>query len=135
LRVIIIAVILINITNIKSGDNNSLGNCTAISNGKAGISLTEGADNNSVRGSKVTKNPFGILIEIGFGNILFLNNLSENEANANDFCLNQWDDGIRGNYYDDNLCSDLNNDGLCDSEHKIPGGSSVDRHPLAKPPL
>jgi len=98
------------------------------------IALTKGSDNNSVRGCKVTKNPLGILIELGFRNIISMNNLFENEANANDFSLNQWDDGRIGNYYDDNSCIDLNNDSLSDAEYAIPGGSSIDRYPLAKYP-
>lgn len=120
---------------IISNNKNNLTNNTAIQNGKAGIFLSENTSSNSVKGNKVAKNPFGILVESSAFNNLFSNNcLLENKENANDFGANQWDDGSLGNYYDDLACQDINKDGICDIEYNIPGGSSIDRYPLARQP-
>lgn len=49
---------------------------------------------------------------------------------------NQWDDGKRGNYHDDfdspeEGFSDPDGDGVSEAGKEIPGGLSVDRHPLS----
>ena len=65
-------------------------------------------------------------------NTLFRNNLS-NEKNAYDDGNNNWDNGQFGNNYSDfndpeEGCSGVK---VCDSEHSISGGASVDRYPQA----
>ena len=66
------------------------------------------------------------------GNVLSMNSLMQNQENAYDDGTNQWDNGSKGNYYDNNACRDSNKDGICEAQFKIPGGSSIDRYPLAK---
>jgi nitrous oxidase accessory protein NosD len=56
----------------------------------------------------------------------------ERAKNAYDDAINQWDNGTTGNYFSDFDCTDSGGDGICDSEHAIPGGESVDRYPLAR---
>ncbi len=117
---------------VFSQSQNRLVNNTAIQNGKAGIGLF-GADNSTVVGSKVMKNSLGILVTEGSsGNVLSMNSLMQNQENAYDDGTNQWDDGSKGNYYDNNACSDAKADGICDVQFKIPGGPSIDRYPLAR---
>lgn len=65
-------------------------------------------------------------------NTLYLNNLS-NSDNAYDDGLDYWDNGKLGNNYSDfnrpdNGCAGTK---ICDSEHRIKGGPSVDQYPLA----
>ncbi len=65
-------------------------------------------------------------------NTIYLNNLSNSE-NAYDDGLNYWDNGKLGNNYSDfnrpdNGCTGTK---ICDSEHRIKGGPSVDLYPLA----
>ncbi|HOV52875.1 MAG TPA: hypothetical protein PKV83_08005, partial [Methanothrix sp.] len=55
------------------------------------------------------------------------------KSNAYDDANNQWDNGTTGNYYSDFNCTDSDGNGICDSEHAIPGGESVDKYPLARP--
>lgn len=79
--------------------------------------------------------------EIGFAgayqdNVVSGNELLENGQNAYDDGDNLWYDGMTGNHYDDfdaieEGCRDRNRDGVCDSSREIPGGSSVDKYPVA----
>jgi nitrous oxidase accessory protein len=71
-------------------------------------------------------------------NLLFENNLQDNEQNAFDDGYNQWDNDKAGNHYRnfdarDQGCRDRNRDGICDSSYSIPGGRNVDRLPKASP--
>ncbi|HPE63536.1 MAG TPA: NosD domain-containing protein [Methanothrix sp.] len=79
--------------------------------------------------------------DIGFAgalreNRIFGNELLNNGQNALDDGDNLWSYGDTGNHYDDfdsieEGCRDRDRDGVCDSPRTIPGGSSVDEHPVA----
>ncbi len=79
--------------------------------------------------------------EIGFAgayqeNVVSGNELLNNGQNARDDGDNLWYQGEAGNHYDDfdaieEGCRDRNRDGVCDSPREIPGGFSVDLHPIA----
>ncbi len=79
--------------------------------------------------------------KIGFAgalqeNVVSGNELQNNSQNARDDGDNLWYEGETGNHYDDfdaidEGCRDRNRDGVCDSSREIPGGSSVDLHPVA----
>lgn len=125
-------------------------------NNWAGIILT-GCDGNVVAGNNASRNLLGgIKLQKSKDNLLFQNNLIENAMdgaavrstsplldallklsqderaeNAYDDAINQWDNGTSGNYYSDFVCSDSDGNGICDSEHAIPGCESVDRYPLS----
>jgi nitrous oxidase accessory protein len=69
-------------------------------------------------------------------NLLYQNNLQDNERNAFDDGSNQWDNGKAGNHYSsydarEDGCKDRNRDGICDSGYSIPGGRNVDKFPKA----
>lgn len=79
--------------------------------------------------------------KIGFAgglkeNRIYGNELLKNGENALDDGENLWDDGEAGNHYDDfdgieEGCRDRDGDGFCDAPRDIPGGSSIDEHPIA----
>lgn len=79
--------------------------------------------------------------EIGFAgalqeNVVSGNELLNNGQNAYDDGDNLWYDGEVGNHYHDfdaieEGCRDRDRDGVCDSPREIPGGSSLDLHPVA----
>lgn len=64
-------------------------------------------------------------------NTIYRNNLS-NKENAYDDGLNRWDNGKEGNNYSDfdEPYEGCEGRKTCDSEHRISGGSSIDRFPL-----
>jgi len=125
-------------------------------NNWAGIILTE-CQGNVVAGNNATQNVLGgIKLKGSKDNLLFQNYLVENAmegavitttspliesllklaqgwgtSNAYDDATNQWDNGTVGNYYSDFDCTDSDANGICDAEHEIPGGESVDRYPLS----
>lgn len=103
-----------------------------------GIYLNDSSSDNVIAGNDVNNNNCGIYIgDFCHSNILYLNNFVKNgkfsASNARDLGCNQWDNGTAGNYYSDFNCTDADEDGICDSEHKITGGLSSDLHPLASP--
>jgi parallel beta-helix repeat protein len=113
--------------------NNTLSNNTATNNNGCGIILNAYSNANTLTGNNVSSNGCGIHITYSSGNLLYLNNLTNNTHNAYDNGANQWDNGSVGNHYSDfdepfEGCFDNNTDGICDSPHII--GSSVDRYPL-----
>jgi nitrous oxidase accessory protein len=71
-------------------------------------------------------------------NLIYQNNLQDNDQNAFDDGNNQWDNDKAGNHYSnydayEQGCKDRNRDGICDSSYSIPGGRNVDRLPKASP--
>ena len=103
-----------------SNDNLLEGN--TVSENKKGLCLAYHSSNNSVRDNTLLKNGYGIHLTFSAGwNLIVQNRLINNSVNAFDRGLNnRWDNGLLGNYY-----SDLG------SVFYIPGGSGVDRHPMA----
>jgi parallel beta-helix repeat protein len=70
-------------------------------------------------------------------NYVFLNCFIDNGLNANDQgSNNQWDNGVKGNYWSDYTGSDSNNDGIGDTPYVITGSAgSQDNFPLMECPL
>ncbi len=95
----------------------------------------------SIKYTPKTKASTLVVSKIGFAgayrdNVISGNELLNNGQNTYDDGDNQWYDGEIGNHYDDfdaidEGCRDRNRDGVCDSAHEIPGGSSVDKYPVA----
>lgn len=107
------------------------------SNNYVGIHLL-GSSNSTVRGNTASGNlEYGILLEGSFGNFVVDNVMMRNFiGNAFDDGINSWDDGLVGNRYGDfdepgEGCIDADLDGICDAVRRIPGGSNIDRLPLA----
>jgi parallel beta-helix repeat protein len=71
---------------------------------------------------------------VSSNNSIYQNNLT-NRQNAYDTSLNYWDNGKLGNNYSDfnDPSEGCTGKKVCDSEHRIPGGSSVDEFPQAAP--
>ena len=73
---------------------------------------------------------YGISISSS-SNLLYQNNLINNDMNALNSGQNQWDNGIKGNYYSDYNGIDSNNDGIGDTPYNVSGsGGPQDRYPL-----
>lgn len=104
-----------------------------ISRSPVGVYL-ESSAKNAVAANNVFDGGIGIALVASSNNSIFLNNLVYNKnASAYDDGPNQWDDGERGNFYDDFECMDPDRDGYCDAGRFIPGGRSEDRFPLTFP--
>ena len=115
---------------IKVLSNNNTVSGNDVSNNFNGI-LILGGRNNSIRENTVTGNlDYGIRLQGANNNTIFNNRLDKNKQNAFDDGQNLWD----GNYYSDfdvpgEGCSD-NGAGKCPASFSVPGGKSVDQHPV-----
>ena len=71
---------------------------------------------------------------VSSNNSIYQNNLT-NRQNAYDTSQNYWDNGKLGNNYSDfnDPAEGCTGKKVCDSQHRIPGGSSVDEFPQAAP--
>jgi nitrous oxidase accessory protein len=105
-------------------DNAVLGNMV-------GLQLGNSSENNQIFDNQVVSNRLGISISLSSQNVIDHNYFGNNSYDSYDEGENQWDDGIGGNFYLGWTCEDLNGDGICDSSLDIPGGTGVDRYPLA----
>ncbi|MEA3324686.1 MAG: S-layer protein domain-containing protein [Euryarchaeota archaeon] len=110
--------------NIVTNNEISLCNC--------GIRL-QSSGNNILTANTASDNNCGISLWEASNNTIYHNNLLDNTQNAHDERTNQWDSGSEGNYYSDYTGTDNNTDGIGDTPHPIPGGSSTDRFPLMQP--
>ena len=119
---------------IQSSGNSTLNN-NIVNNNSYGISFGS-SDNNTVVGNIASNNYYGILLSYSRNSTLYHNNLVNNtNHNAYDYSgTNQWDSGSEGNYYEDDYTgTDSDGNGIGDTPHPIPGGSSVDNYPLMTP--
>ncbi len=113
----------------------SSGNCTLINN-TANTNRGSGGSGGSGFISGHGGYGYGFGIYIGYlsnCNTLYHNNLISNTINAYDTCTNQWNSTTAGNYWSDYTGNDSNHDGIGDTHHPIPGGTSVDHFPLMQP--
>ena len=141
-------------------DNNTVSGNIA-SHNSVGISLhIGGAENNDITGNNLLSNYYGMQIWVGSDNIISRNVISNNSvgiefmpgAHDNDVYLNcfienglnahdgewnnRWDNGIKGNYWDNYTGSDTNGDGIGDVPYNIAGPvGSQDNFPLMKCPF
>ncbi len=123
-------------------DYNTISGNTANSNDEIGIRLDE-SNNNTVTQNMIKGNNGGLWIEAipGFfdssENSIFLNCFIDNKGNAYDEGTNNyWDNGIKGNYWDDYNNTDTDGDGIGDVPYTIFGpAGSQDRFPLMTCPI
>ena len=71
-------------------------------------------------------------------NLIYQNNFYDNAQNAFDESYNSWNNGKKGNYWDDyeERYPDAHKKwlrGIWDTPYDIPGGDNHDRFPLTKP--
>jgi len=115
-------------------DINFLGNL--IDDNDYGIHLEEGSfqnTNNTIIYNNTISNSYFLGIEINSDGVLFYyNRFIENPIHAIDDGLNnEWDNGVIGNYWDDYVGIDANDDGIGDTPYNITGtAGSQDHYPI-----
>lgn len=143
-----------------SGCNNTIiKNCLIYNNIFQGISLAD-SRSTTITNCKICNNYFGICVWNSFqtiitkniikdnhekgidlsssGNIVYYNTFINNVLNAYDEGGNSWDNGKKGNYWDDYeenypYAHKKWLRGIWDTPYDIPGGDNHDRFPLTKP--
>lgn len=104
-----------------------------VRDGEVGI-LIDNASNNIITNNSFINNSKGVSILSGsFNNRIYSNNFVENMQHAYDVSTNEWYVGSEGNYWDDYIGIDLDNNGIGDSSYDIAGASNLDRFPLMNP--
>ena len=116
---------------VVNGTNITVRDLTLTNNGE-GV-LFAYTENSRIENVTVSNNNDGICLYSSSNNTLHHNNLNNTNYNAYDTSTNQWDSGTEGNYYSDYTGTDPSGDGIGDTPHPIPGGSSEDRYPLMQP--
>jgi len=93
--------------------------------------------NNNIINNTIKNNFYGIDFQENCNdNLIYHNNFINNIFNAFDYsdCQNEWDDGSEGNFWDDYIGTDEDNNGIGDGAYHIFGPSSCkDDYPLMYP--
>ena len=107
-----------------------------------GIWLAGPSSNNTVTENNIKNNENGIHFRESSNNTIYHNNLVNNTVQVNDFgidfpdlaspSVNQWDNGIEGNYWSDYNGTDNNGDGIGDTPYTV-YENNTDRYPLMYP--
>ena len=119
--------------NIGFSSDNFINNCNLFYN-LHGISFLESANTTVVNCNILLNSYHGVLLtDSSDHNNLSHNNFIANTHHAEDRCINDWDDGSIGNYWDDYIGVDANDDGIGDTPYYLPGGINQDRYPLVSP--
>jgi parallel beta-helix repeat protein len=96
-------------------------------------------DNNTITENKIYNNDVGIIFEYwSHSNLVYLNCfINNNQSAVDEGFSNRWDNGVKGNYWDDYTGLDLNYDGIGDIPYfiSIDRPISIDRFPLMKCPF
>ena len=107
-------------------DDNTISGNTANDNNDFGIYIENYCDNNTIRGNVIGNNGvYGLLYDASAtGNRAFLNNFTNNGYHAHDEgSYNRWDNGNIGNYWDNYIGADKNDNGIGDTPYNIPGAA------------
>jgi len=90
------------------------------------------ADGNIVKGNTIKRNS-GVGIHIATDdNLIYHNDIIDNNVQARDYGTNHWDNEGEGNYWSDYTGKDKNRDGIGDTPYRIPP-NGVDKYPLMIP--
>jgi parallel beta-helix repeat protein len=114
------------------GSNSNTIQNNDIENNNAGVYLSD-SDSNTVKINNIQNNIVdGVFIaSTSTDNTLYLNDFSDNDANARDQGTNNWYYGSQGNYWDDYNDYDADSNGIGDSPYIIGGiGGNQDNYPL-----
>jgi parallel beta-helix repeat protein len=144
----------------EGSNNNTISNNNVSYNHIDGILIRSSLGNVIVR-NDISKNSKALFLEASSENILAENNVTNNMDGVfinyyscdnqiyrnylvgslnydayDESRANQWDNGALGNHYSnfdkhEKGCTDANRNGICDAPYTIPGGSSLDRYPMA----
>ena len=119
---------------ISYSSNNTIVNSTT-SNNRDGITITYASLNNTITNGIISDNNIGINIinKVANDNMIYNNLFLNNKLNARSQGNNFWDNGARGNYWDDYTGTDSNGDGIGDSPYIIEVLSNIDNYPLMEP--
>ncbi|MFX0188766.1 MAG: nitrous oxide reductase family maturation protein NosD, partial [Candidatus Hodarchaeota archaeon] len=117
---------------------NSRNNSISLNNitfNEYGISLENNCDNNTIYGNKIIDNDvYGINITTSncSYNLMYNNNFTSNGLNAYDNGTdNYWYNETLGNYWHNYIGKDVNDDGIGDTSHNLPGPTgSKDNYPI-----
>jgi len=104
-----------------------------IKNGIKGI-MFENSSENIIKNNTITDNNYGIYIDnVSVNNTIYQNNFLNNINNVYDLSTNFWDLPSGGNYWDDYIGMDSDDNGIGDTPYNISGGNNKDLHPLMEP--
>ncbi len=120
----------------SSSTKNKIQNNNLTSNAQTGIFINSNSNDNTITRNDILGHlGDGVNISGSTDNYLHHNNFRNNTRNGYDSTtqLNDWDDGVEGNWWDDYTGFDSNNDGIGDIPYDIPGGGSKDWYPIIKP--
>jgi len=105
-----------------------------VDNHSTGIYLMDCYSNTISRNIVKNSNHTGIFTYLDTsGNLITLNCLINNRLNGRDDGYNNWDDGIKGNYWDDYTGLDANGDGIGDEPYNITGMVPYSSTPRSDP--
>ncbi len=108
-----------------------------ISGNSRGVYLLFSSFYNNISDNVISLNDFGgiSILQSADDNLIYHNNIFNNVPNANDECVNMWDNGYPsgGNYWSDYTGVDNNHDGIGDTPYNIAGGSNQDLYPFMNP--
>jgi nitrous oxidase accessory protein NosD len=119
--------------NVNSNRNHIYGNiirgCTN------GITLDFWSHDSMIHNNTITGNIYGLIVYsvVPNNNIIFWNNFMDNTLNAYDNSNSEWSYNKKGNYWDNYMGEDQNNDGIGDTAYEIDGGDAKDNYPLMEP--
>jgi parallel beta-helix repeat protein len=115
---------------------NKVRNNNFTGNNQSAVAVNYNSNNNIISRNAIFDHPIlGINVSGATKNYIHHNNLVNNTKHAYDSTtqLNDWDDSVEGNWWDDYKGFDANNDGIGDIPYDVPGGGSKDWYPIMKP--
>jgi len=113
-----------------SGSSNNSITENNITNNLDGIDFYK-SSNNTISGNNITNNWYGIWLDSSSNNRFYHNNVNNtDQVYLTDSFNNTWDNGCEGNYWSNYNGTDLDDDGIGDTELPWEG---VDNYPLMNP--